>query len=131
MLASCAEVAASKTTKEMVSLVVKDAEQMEQRLVETDKRMLEYLDVVVKGISDSLEGRKTKFGSKSAEPVDDVCKEMGREDRGTRLQEGAITLAEHHIRTSEQIEMEKMWKERMEKKDKVTTNKYVTGRTIE
>ena len=49
-LVSCAEDAASKATKEMVSLTMKDAEQREQRLVERDKRLMEHLDVVVKGI---------------------------------------------------------------------------------
>ena len=37
------------------------------------------------------------------------------------------TLAEHRIRKREQFEMAKIWKHRMEKEDKITTNKYETS----
>ena len=43
MLASCAEDAASKATKEMESLMMKDADEREQRLVERDRRIVEHL----------------------------------------------------------------------------------------
>ena len=53
--------ASSKATKKMASLMMKDAEEREQRLVERDRRMMEHLDDVVKGISESLEGRMTNL----------------------------------------------------------------------
>ena len=40
--------------------------------------------------------------------------------------EATTTLAEHRIRASVQHEMEKNWKDRMEKEDKITTNKVET-----
>ena len=49
MFASCAEDAASRATKEMASLMMEDAKQREQRLVETDRRMMEHLGVVLMG----------------------------------------------------------------------------------
>ena len=40
--------------------------------------------------------------------------------------ETTTTSAEHLIRQSAQHEMEKLWKDRMEKEDKITTNKVET-----
>ena len=61
-----------------MSLMMKDAEQREVRLIEGDKCTMEYLDVFVKEISDSLEGRITNLEA-NADTVDDVWKRMGRE----------------------------------------------------
>ena len=56
MLASCAEDAANKATKEMASLMMKDAKEREQRLFEErDRSMMDHLGTAVTGISDSLE----------------------------------------------------------------------------
>ena len=68
ILLSCAEDAASKATKEMASLMMKDAEEREQRFVERDSRMMEHLDAAVKRISDSLEGRMTNLEAKMQTP---------------------------------------------------------------
>ena len=49
--------------------------------------------------------------------------------------EGGKTNAEHGIRMSAQSEMEKIWKDRMEREEKITTNKVETrkirGCTVE
>ena len=49
----------AKQPRKLCRLMMRDAEKREQRLVERDKRMMEHLDVVVKGISESLEVRMT------------------------------------------------------------------------
>ena len=57
LLFSCAEEAASKATKEMASLLMKDAEEREKRWIESNRMMMENLNGMVRGISQSLEGR--------------------------------------------------------------------------
>ena len=126
MLAACAEDAASKATKELVSLMMKDAEQREERLVERDKRLMEHLDVVAKGISDSLEGRVTNLEAKIQNQWTTFEKTWEKKIVEPDSKDCTSTLVEHRIRISVQTEMEKIRKERMEKEDKITTNKYET-----
>ena len=72
MLTSCADDAASKAAKEMMTLMVRDVEKREQRLVDRltsdfdqrNKRMMEHLDDVVKWISESLEVKMTNLEAK-------------------------------------------------------------------
>ena len=40
--------------------------------------------------------------------------------------EGTIYMAEFRIRVSVQADLEKLWSERLEKEDKIITNKYET-----
>ena len=131
MLSSCADDAASKAEKEMMTIMVRDAERREQRTVDRltgnfgqrDKRVMEHLDGVVKEISESLEERTTNLEAKMQTAFEKKWEEKIVEPDSN---EGAIALAEYRIRTSVQTEMEKIWPERMEKEDKITTHKYET-----
>ena len=51
------------------------------------------------------------------------CEKIAQLEPGSK--EGLTTLSEHRMRTSVQTEME-IWAERMEKEDKIMTNKYET-----
>ena len=126
MLLSCAEDAANRATKEVASLMMKDAEEREQRFVERDRHMMEHLDVVVKGISDSPEERMTDLGAKMQTRRTAFEKKWVEKIVEPDSKEGTITVAKHRIRLSVQTEMEKCWKDRMEKEDQMTTNKYET-----
>ena len=68
-LTSCADEAASKAAKELLVQMANDAEKREaDRLASDadrrDRRMVERLGDVVKGISESLHGRKTNLEAK-------------------------------------------------------------------
>ena len=59
--------------------------------------------------------------------MDGVCEEVGREDRGARLQGGYDYFGRApHSDKCDKTAVEKNLKERNEKEDKMTTNKYET-----
>ena len=54
VLFSCAEEAANKATKEMASLLIKDAEEREKRWIESDRMMMENLNGTGEGFPNLL-----------------------------------------------------------------------------
>ena len=113
------------------------ADRLASDVDQRDKCIVDSLDFVVKGISESLDGRMTNLKGRTQHQRETF--ERKWEDKIVQLEpgskEGTISLAEHRIRTSVQTEMEKTWMERMEKEDKINTNKVrdseLTSRTTE
>ena len=116
----------SKAAEEVLAQMANDAEEREQRLADRqasgsdrrEKRTVERLEDVVKGISESLRGRMTKLEAKMQSQWETF--EQKWEDEIVQLKlgskEGAITMAEYRIRTNVQAELEKLWTDRMGKR---------------
>ena len=129
--------------KEMMTLLVKDAEKRVQRLVDRltsdfdqrDKRLMEHLDTVVKGISESIEGRMTNLEATMQNQWTAFEKKWVEKIVEPDSKKGTTALAEYRIRTSVQTEMEKIRAERIGKRDKIMTIKVrdieLTSRMIE
>ena len=135
-LTSCAEEAASKAAKEVLAQIANVAETREKRLADRlasdsdmkGRRMVERLDDVVKEISESMNGRMTNLEAKMQKQWEMFAKKW--EDKIVQLEpgskEGTITMAECRIQKNVQAEVERLWTERMEKEDKIMTNKNET-----
>ena len=98
MLRTFAEEAARTATKEMASLMLKDAEERETRFVVNNRCTMEHLDGMVKGISESLEGRMSEFENRLQTRWTVFERKWEENIIEPDAKEGVISNAKHRIR---------------------------------
>ena len=101
MLMRCAEEAAGRATsevKDITSRLMQDAADKDRRLVERDQHMMEQLTGLVKGVSETMEGRMSDLEKRSAKTMDGVQKKRMEKIVEPGDKEATVTKAEYRIK---------------------------------
>ena len=81
----------------------------DKRFVDSNRCMMEHLNEVVKGITETLAARMSDLEGKMQPRWTAFQRKWEEKIIEPDSDEGTITMAEHRIRTSAQNEMEKIW----------------------
>ena len=127
MLMRCAEDAAGRATakvEDITSRLMQDAADRDRRLAERDQKMMEQLTGLLKGVSDTMDGRMSDLEQRVQHQWTVFEKKVGGKMVQLDDKEAEVTQAEHRIKLAVQRDADERLGNRMDKEDRITASTF-------